>query len=170
MASGKVHDWVTLAAMPALFFLNFQYFHWPWPACTMAALGIWIGGSLLSPDLDTRSRPYYRWGIFRFIWWPYQWTIRHRSSASHGLLFAPVFRLLYLSAVLILFYTGFYSLLAHYSGLSASLQKPRLEILEFIRTHLHELIWLGVGVWIGGLLHTALDFLSSALIGKGRKR
>jgi uncharacterized metal-binding protein len=168
MPSGKTHDWVTLVLLPAVFVVGRNYLHWGWTDCVLLTLGTWVGGSLLSPDLDTRSRPFYRWGIFRFIWWPYQWSIRHRASASHGLILAPWFRLLYLSAVLVLLYTGVMLYLAHAAGLPGNIGKPRADILRFLHVHLHDILVLGCGVWMGGVLHSLLDYTVSA--GKRRRR
>lgn len=162
MASGKTHDWVTVALLPSVFIISRWGMQWPWLACSLLTLGTWLGGSLLSPDLDTRSRPFYRWGLFRFIWWPYQWMIRHRSGLSHGILLAAWFRVLYLSAVLILVYIGVYLYLAQAAGLPADIRLPRQAVLSFLDRHLNDILLLGAGVWLGSLLHILLDSLSSA--------
>lgn len=126
----------------------------------LIAIGTLVGGLLLSPDLDTRSRPFYRWGIFRFIWRPYQWMAKHRSELSHGIFWASWLRLLYLSAVLTLFYCTVYFAMAQWSH--TPVHSPGLEVLAFLQANLKPLLWLGVGIWVGCLLHIALDYLSSA--------
>lgn len=167
MASGKVHDWVTVMLLAPVFAGCRWLLGWDLNAAVWITLGTAIGGLLLSPDLDTRSRPFYRWGVFRFIWWPYQWAIRHRSGLSHGVVFAPFFRCLYLSAVLIVIYFGLFAYLSQ----DGSLLTPRAEVLGFLRRHLNDLLLLAGGVWVGSLLHVILDAASSALTARtGRRR
>ncbi len=167
MSSGKVHDWVTVLSLGPLFAATRFGLHWDLAAALTFTAGAAIGGLLLSPDLDTRSRPFYRWGPLRFIWWPYQWAIRHRSSLSHGLVVAPLLRLLYLSAVLTLAYFA----LSQYFHRQGSLITPRREVLWFVRSHLDGLLLLGAGIWLGGLLHVGLDFITSPRLPRsGRRR
>lgn len=129
-------------------------------------MGTWVGGFLLSPDLDTRSRPFYRWGLFRFIWWPYQWAFRHRSGWTHGVGFAAWLRLLYLFAVLTLMYLGTTVLLLKWGGRPSSLLPTQHAILSFVNGHLDQILCVGLGVWLGGVVHIVLDWLSSALKGR----
>lgn len=58
--------------------------------------GLLIGTYLLSPDLDLYSRIYVRWGIFRWIWLPYQKIVSHRSWVSHSGPLSSSIRMLYL--------------------------------------------------------------------------
>jgi uncharacterized metal-binding protein len=168
MAMGKTHDWVTLACLPSVWLVCRMGFHLSWHLCTLVTLGTYIGGFWLSPDLDTRSRPFYRWGIFRFIWWPYQWVAKHRSGLSHGILLASWLRLLYLSAILIVIYSGTYLYIARLANIKA--QAPNRDILLFLNNHLHDILWLGLGIWIGSLIHIVLDHLSSAIPKKRGRR
>jgi len=66
----------------------------------LVTAGVMFGGTLNSPDLDTPSTPYNHWGIFRFIWLPYQIMIKHRSPFSHWPVLASVFKLTYLFVML----------------------------------------------------------------------
>lgn len=66
----------------------------------LVAAGVMFGGTLNSPDLDTPSTPYNHWGVFRFIWLPYQIIIKHRSPFSHWPVLASVFKLTYLFVML----------------------------------------------------------------------
>jgi len=53
----------------------------------------------LSPDLDLAdSRAYRRWGVLRWIWYPYALVFRHRRL-SHHLLLGPLSRVGYLGVV-----------------------------------------------------------------------
>ncbi|MCE3235837.1 MAG: putative metal-binding protein [Vampirovibrio sp.] len=168
MASGKTHEWVTLAFLPPVWMICRWGFQWSLWISALVTAGTFIGGFWLSPDLDTRSRPFYRWGLLRFIWWPYHWAVKHRSGLSHGILFASWLRLLYLAAAVALLYTAALLALAHWGGLSAI--SPRQDILRFAHAHLRDILWLGTGIWFGSLLHIALDALSSAIKIKGKRR
>jgi len=43
----------------------------------------------LSPDLDTKSRPYKRWKMLRILWWPYRVIFKHRG-VSHNMILGPI--------------------------------------------------------------------------------
>ena len=60
------------------------------------AIVFFISGLWLSPDLDTLSKPLKRWGIIKFLWWPYRKLIPHRSILSHGPFIGTTIRLCYL--------------------------------------------------------------------------
>jgi uncharacterized metal-binding protein len=74
-----------------------------------ADLAFWVSGGFLvsglifGPDLDLYSFHYKRWGIFRYLWRPYQKTIKHRSIWSHGPIVGTIGRILYLGLWLGLF-------------------------------------------------------------------
>ena len=99
MASGSSHDRGTWwLALP------FGLLCWPflgWIGSASAALAFLVGGLLLSPDLDTRSRPTRRWGPLRLLWWPYRKLLRHRSLLSHGPVLGTLGRLGYLGGLVL---------------------------------------------------------------------
>lgn len=81
---------------------------------------------VLSPDLDwgkngKQGRVAQRWGLLRWIWYPYHWVVPHRSRISHSAL-GGALRLLYVGLMLYLlsFLLGV-SILVH---LSTSLILP----------------------------------------------
>ena len=57
---------------------------------------------MFGPDLDIQSRQYTRWGVFRFLWFPYKVAFRHRSRWSHGIIFGTLIRVVYFTAVVTL--------------------------------------------------------------------
>ena len=59
-----------------------------------------FSGFWLSDDLDTHSLAYKRWGWLRWLWWPYQKAVPHRSWISHGIGFGPIFRVAYFLVML----------------------------------------------------------------------
>ncbi|HKS29983.1 MAG TPA: metal-binding protein [Pyrinomonadaceae bacterium] len=101
MPSGKTHDAITiLLAAPT--------FGAAWGLtgslglATVATAAMLFGGLMFGPDLDIQSKQYTRWGVFRFIWFPYKVLFRHRSRWSHGLLFGTLIRVLYFTGVIAL--------------------------------------------------------------------
>lgn len=159
MASGKTHDVLAYLILLPLFGIALFTLELGIYLALLVTIGAWFGGIYLSPDLDTRSRPFYRWGLFRFIWWPYQWMVTHRSSLSHGLVIAPVFRLVYFSAILILAWFA-YKLFVVGIG---DIQSVRMEVSRFLARHGRDFLYLGIGVWIGCLCHVAADVVTSRL-------
>jgi uncharacterized metal-binding protein len=69
----------------------------------LVAGGFLFGGLMFGPDLDIYSRHYQRWGWFRWIWLPYQKSLRHRSFLSHGPIIGTTLRVIYLCGVVGLF-------------------------------------------------------------------
>ena len=100
MASGQQHDRATCwLALP------YGLLWWPWLGTlgtVVSALAFLIGGLWLSPDLDTNSRPYQRWGPLRWSWWPYRKALRHRSVLSHSPLLGTLVRVGYLTGLALL--------------------------------------------------------------------
>ena len=100
MPSGRVHDAITLlttvAAVPVWYILSPD--RDPVPLALVAGAYL-FSGFYFSDDLDTRSRSYNRWGALRFVWWPYQQLVPHRSWISHGLA-GPLLRVLYFGLML----------------------------------------------------------------------
>jgi uncharacterized metal-binding protein len=126
-----------------------------------------FGGVMFGPDLDTVSRQYSRWLIFRSIWLPYRRFFKHRSRFSHGLIFGAFGRVVYFMGVLtlILFATGYvFSTVwgGRVLGLSeaARLWQPAG---EFVRTAFgpYFLVTLFSGLWLGAASHTFTDMAGS---------
>ena len=98
MASGQQHDRATCwLALP------YGLVWWPWlgpVGALTSGLAFLIGGLWLSPDLDTNSRPYQRWGPLRWLWWPYRKFLRHRSLLSHTPVLGSAGRLIYVGSLI----------------------------------------------------------------------
>mgnify|MGYP001494084838 CR=1 FL=1 len=100
MASGKEHDHSTI-----LFSLPFGLgiaLLTDLKAGLIAAIAFLFGGLWLSPDLDTKSNSLKRWGILKFIWFPYQKLVPHRSILSHAPFLGTILRIAYLISLLCL--------------------------------------------------------------------
>lgn len=68
-------------------------------ALLLFTLGYCFATFLVTPDLDTNSRPYNRWKVFRFLWWPYNKLFKHRGL-SHHCVWGPVTLIGYCSLLL----------------------------------------------------------------------
>src|SRR5689334_10776240 len=100
MPSGRSHDSITWFFAAPVFYATWRLTS-QWPDALLASGAFVFAGLMFSGDLDTRSAQYFRWGLLRWIWKPYQWLVPHRSPLSHGMLLGPAVRLLYLSVVLL---------------------------------------------------------------------
>jgi len=103
MPDGKTHDKITLIgaalSVPAWLLLAPPEWRTDYTACGTLVAATLFSGLMLSPDLDLDSSIYRRWGPIRFVWWPYQKLIPHRSTLSHSLLLGPLLRVLYFLVV-----------------------------------------------------------------------
>ncbi|HJZ45738.1 MAG TPA: metal-binding protein [Roseiflexaceae bacterium] len=120
-----------------------------------------LSGIMFSPDLDLDSAIDDRWGIFFWIWRPYMWLVPHRSRLfSHGLVIAPLLRLLYfyLMVVLLLITTAW--LLARV-GIALPDLHIRLSdaLLGVMRNHPQETQSFLAGFITGSAAHTLADWL-----------
>ncbi len=145
MASGQQHDRATCwLALP------YGLLWWPWlgPLGTVvSALAFLIGGLWLSPDLDTNSRPYQRWGPLRWLWWPYRKTLRHRSILSHTPVVGTLVRVGYGLGIALLL-----SGLLHPWGAPSS-----SEVLIWLKQQ-ERLLWVAlVGIEASAWLHLLQD-------------
>ena len=77
-----------------------------WAVAAAATTATLFGGLMFGPDLDIQSKQYTRWGVFRFLWFPYKVVFRHRSRWSHGIIFGTLIRVVYFAAVLTLVVWG----------------------------------------------------------------
>ena len=137
-------------------------------AATCAML---FGGFMFGPDLDIHSKQYTRWGVFRFLWLPYQVVFRHRSRWSHGIIFGTLIRVLYFTGVLALIAVGGIYLRA----MLVNGGPPSLELMarnwQAIEAGLrespfgsHAALWAVLaGLWWGAATHTLTDVLWSML-------
>jgi uncharacterized metal-binding protein len=132
-----------------------------------------FGGLMFGPDLDTHSKQYTRWGIFKHFWYPYQVFFPHRSRWSHGLIFGTLFRLVYFMGFITIFaFLGSYIYATYTNGdLPNLLQITRIWTLigNFIKQNIGEyfLESLFIGLWLGAASHTFTD-MTGTFIKSGR--
>ncbi|MFL6373913.1 MAG: metal-binding protein [Pyrinomonadaceae bacterium] len=139
-------------------------------AAVIVGLSFLFGGLMFGPDLDTVSRQYSRWGLLRWLWFPYRSFFKHRSRFSHGLLLGALLRVFYFAGVVTLVAFIMAYLYASFTGGRmprptdiATVWRP---IGEFVNAHLggSEFYVLSfVGVWVGAASHTFTDLAGSFL-------
>lgn len=103
MPNGLTHDKITILVAIAAIPIGMQMLPAEPESLNKLAVGITahiLSGMACSPDMDTDSISFHRWGILRFLWIPYQKIVPHRSWISHGWIIAPTIRLAYLGALL----------------------------------------------------------------------
>lgn len=107
MASGRTHDIINLLFLPgAVYYLNPSSFEG-------FISGYLIGTFFLSPDNDLyHSKPNKRWGVFRFLWYPYVKIFSHRGI-SHLPIIGTVTRLTYLISVFLLLFFAVFLLVSY---------------------------------------------------------
>ncbi|NER38403.1 MAG: metal-binding protein [Oscillatoria sp. SIO1A7] len=159
MPSGRVHDKITIIGLPAIAIGACIVTRSPISVFLISG-GYLFGGFMFGPDLDIHSVQFKRWGWLKFIWLPYQKSIRHRSLLSHGPVIGTVLRVVYLAA-----WISVTLVLA--SALQALTSKPTLmqglinwSQWLFLEKHL-ELLAVFVGIELGAASHYLADWLSS---------
>lgn len=155
MPSGRTHDRITLWLLPPLAASAFIVSHSGEQTLLLAG-GFLFSGLMFGPDLDIHSVQYRRWGFLRFIWHPYQATLKHRSWLSHGPIVGTFVRLLYLSGILILAGIPLLTLL-NWDWLFFFEQAVQL-----IEIHPQETIALLIGLELGSISHSLSDSLGSS--------
>ena len=95
MANGRTHDRITVIAAVTLTIVAYLG-GGSWSMALMLGVGEFLGGYFLSPDLDTISVSYRRWGWLRWWWIPYRKMFTHRSLWTHAPIFGTFFRLVWL--------------------------------------------------------------------------
>lgn len=158
MPSGRTHDRITLWGLPFVAGLTFGQTQSG--NLTLLVSGAFLfSGLMFGPDLDLYSVQYKRWGFLRWIWIPYQKTLRHRSLLSHGPIIGTTLRLLYLATwlgILGIFALGIAQLIG--GG------EWRQLVVEVIRSTQYTAEWLALylGLELGAMSHSVSDWSSSA--------
>jgi uncharacterized metal-binding protein len=107
MPSGKVHDQITIVLiLPMTIMLLLVSYYVNFIPTSIIPISIIIFGYIFSSlmfngDLDTNSKPYNRWWVFKIIWIPYQLLFKHRSIFTHGIIIGTIIRLLYVSPLVV---------------------------------------------------------------------
>lgn len=111
---------------------------------------------LMSPDLDlSKSDASSRWGLFRWIWFPYAWVFRHRQVSHHPLL-GPLSRILYIATLVL---TAIFIYLAITGNPGLRFKLPAEVILPTF-----------MGLYMPNLEHILADRISTVRRRKRRRR
>lgn len=172
MPSGKTHDAVTFLFAAPVFAAAWKLTGNPAISFVITTAYL-FGGLMFGPDLDTMSKQYARWGILRFLWYPYQAFFAHRSRWSHGLIFGTLLRVVYFMGALTLVAFGIVYAYATYTGGDlpriAEFTKVWLDLGAYVRLHVGEYFLPSVfaGLWIGAASHTLTD-MAGTFVKTGR--
>lgn len=171
MPGGKTHDAITVIAVipaaAAVFAATGDI------RVTLAASAAFLfGGLMFGPDLDTVSRQYSRWWIFRPLWAPYRRFFRHRSRWSHGFIFGTFFRVVYffgvvtlLAAACVFVYTAIRGAAFDHSSITRFWSEAGRIWKEFIGIEIAAALFFGM--WLGAASHTLTD-IAGTYIKTGR--
>jgi uncharacterized metal-binding protein len=165
MPSGKTHDQITfLLTIPT--FLAAYFFTNKVEEAILATLAMVFGGLMFGPDLDINSKQYYRWGIMRFLWWPYQKIFNHRSMFTHGIFVGTLVRIMYffLMIVLVTFLSVCLAEIINGRELNPqfllnNITNEFIVLVKYIPTNY--LIAVLIGVWLGAASHTLADVVTT---------
>jgi uncharacterized metal-binding protein len=172
MPSGKTHDVITFFLVAPTFAVTYAMTR-DIPISSVVTFGMLFGGLMFGPDLDTVSKQYARWGILKFLWYPYQAFFAHRSRWSHGLIFGTFLRVVYFMGVLTLFaFLASYAYATYSGGDLPNLMgmtKTWQGIGDFVRLNFgnYAMPTLFLGFWLGAASHTFSD-LAGTFIKTGR--
>lgn len=161
MPSGRTHDRITLWGLP--FVAGFTFGLTQSGNLTSIVSGAFLfSGLMFGPDLDIHSRPYKRWGPLRWIWIPYQKTLRHRSLLSHGPIIGTTLRVLYLAiwlGILGIFALGIAQLVWSVGwNWQLLAQSAKASFTQYTA----EWIGLFLGLELGAMSHSVSDWSGSA--------
>ncbi len=160
MPSGQTHDRITLWALPFVAGVTFLQ-TWSGNLTLLVAGGFMFGGLMFGPDLDIYSRHYQRWGFLRFIWLPYQKSLRHRSFLSHGPIIGTMLRVLYLGSVVGIL--AIFAVVIAEKLCNVTLWQMLGENLVRSLTHYSaEFLSLLLGLELGAMSHSLSDWGGSA--------
>ena len=165
MPSGRTHDFITFLLVPPTLAAAY-YITGDWMVAAVTTVAMVFGGLMFGPDLDIQSRQYARWGLLRFLWWPYRAALPHRSRLSHGILLGTWIRVIYFLVVVTVtlaaaLYARDFYLHRQAAGLSdVSGAFTRVwEVLASVKRDY--LIATLAGLWVGATSHTVSDVLGS---------
>lgn len=166
MPSGKSHDAISYFLAPPVYFgvWRFTANH---TLASAVAVAFLFGSLMFGPDLDTKSVQYRRWGVFRFLWLPYQIVFAHRSRWTHGLIFGTFVRVVYFAgAISLITAGGAYFMISVRAGKILTLEHlqarwERFGALSQIYLGDNGLLAIFFGLWLGAAAHIFTDIFGT---------
>jgi uncharacterized metal-binding protein len=161
MPSGRTHDRITIWGLPMVVGMTF------WQTrngnlTLIVAGGFMLGGLMFGPDLDIYSVQYQRWGWLRWIWLPYQKSLRHRSFLSHGPVIGTTLRILYFVLILLLPTLMLLVVVEKLGNMALDWQQIAGEITHSLLVYNQEFLVLFLGLELGAMSHYVSDSVGSA--------
>lgn len=163
MPSGRTHDRITLWGLPWVVLASYGLVRSA-ELTLIVGLAYLFSGLMFGPDLDIHSVQFKRWGIFRWIWLPYQKTLSHRSHLSHGFLIGTTLRVLYFATFLLM-------VAALGGAIAVMLFQVKWQWRNWLmmggqtiqQTYWAEGLALFAGLEIGAMSHSVSDWCGSAV-------
>ena len=119
-----------------------------------------LSGIMFSPDLDIDSAIDDRWGPLHWIWRPYMWIVPHGRFFSHGLIIAPLLRLLYFFLALTLSFLGITWVLGRFGIIVPNYPSQAVNyMLSLTQNHPLETGVILIGFITGSAAHSIADWL-----------
>ncbi|BAY66557.1 hypothetical protein NIES22_66960 [Calothrix brevissima NIES-22] len=161
MPSGRTHDSITLYALPLVAGVTF----WQTGSSNVTlfvAGGFLFGGLMFGPDLDIYSIQYQRWGFLRWIWLPYQKSLRHRSFLSHGPIIGTTLRVIYLSCLIAIAAIFILIIAEKLGNIAFSWENIGSTVKRSLISYSTEFLALFLGMELGAMSHSLSDWCGSA--------
>ncbi|HEX8220548.1 MAG TPA: metal-binding protein [Chloroflexia bacterium] len=167
MPNAITHDIITLVTGAALVpvALNSSWPDMSLPNAAVLTVSYLASGLLFSPDLDTQSTPYRRWGLLRGLWLPYRYLVPHRSWISHSFLFGPLLRIVYFTVMLSLLSLVLLALVNLFSPIdpTGTLLQLATTTGRWLQDHPAAIAYTLLGFVLGGASHTIADIVWSGV-------
>ncbi|MEB3283083.1 MAG: metal-binding protein [Lyngbya sp.] len=162
MPSGRTHDRITLWCLPAV--TGLTYGQTRSSHLTLIVAGCFLfSGLMFGPDLDIhRSYHFQRWGWLRWLWLPYQKSVRHRSFLSHGPIIGTAVRILYLTVWAAILAVPVVLVAPSVWEVQWSLSEVARMILRSLSLHSKEWLAIFLGLELGAMGHYLSDWTGSA--------
>jgi uncharacterized metal-binding protein len=162
MPSGRTHDRITIWSLPWVTIATLLSTR-DSKTTLIVSSAFLFSGLMFGPDLDIYSRQFQRWGKLRWIWLPYQKTLRHRSLLSHGIAIGTGIRLVYFLSVLAMFAAVSMAIAQSIWGFDWNWQQFVKNSLPVIfDRYQKEAIATFLGLELGAMSHSLSDWFHSA--------
>jgi uncharacterized metal-binding protein len=160
MPSSRTHDRITLWSLPVV--ASLTYGQTRDSHLTLLVTGSFLfSGLMFGPDLDIYSHQFRRWGWLRWLWLPYQKSLRHRCFLSHGPFIGTAIRLLYLGSWLILLCLIGYVLFGQLWQIELNLEGEIQAALLWLANNFRQGFAIYLGLELGAMSHYLADWMSS---------